>query len=331
LLAVDAIPETLPSLSIIIPARNEAGSLPHLLGSLQEVDYPGPWECLVVDDGSEDDTARVAASFDNVTVLSLEGPPEGWSGKAYACHRGAERARGEWLLFTDADTIHTRDGAAQAVAYARAHHLDGLSLFLRQQCSGAVDGLALMTAYAGYFASLNCARGVLNGQYILLRRHAYEDSGGFATVPREITEDLALGHHLLQKGYDVPVLRGDLAGSVRMYHDAQQLWYGLARFTITSLRWTGLSAAAAILFIILAAAPLQFLWWGIRRRGSYRSAFATWLATALALSPWASRFGNRRWAWLAPFGGAQVQYVAAWGLLRRLLGRGVTWKGRVLQ
>jgi len=94
----------LPSLSIIIPARNEAQVLPWLLNSLKDQAYSSFLEIIVVDDNSQDETSEIAKSV-GVKVIEPAELPSGWLGKPHACHRGAKSALGEWLLFTDADTI----------------------------------------------------------------------------------------------------------------------------------------------------------------------------------------------------------------------------------
>lgn len=319
--------QSLPALSIVVPARNEADNLPGLLQSLGQLRYPGDLECIVVDDDSQDETAATAKRF-GVGLLQLSGPPAGWKGKAYACHRGAMAAQGEWLLFVDADTRHTPDGPSRAIAYAERQGLDGLSAFLPNEASGTMERLALMTAYAAFFVSGPRKRGTLNGQFILLRRQAYEASGGFSAVRDQVTEDLALGNLLQRQGYRVPIVDGEELGHVRMYRRTRHLWHGLARFSVASLRWSGPAGAVSILFTILLAAPLQCAISAFIRGGTYRTAFRSWLASALAIAPWAGRSGGYHWAILAPFGAAVVQIAAIWGILRRWLGLGVRWKDR---
>ena len=119
--------EPLPALSIIVPARNEAGNLRRLLPSLAKLAYNGGYEIIVVDDQSSDETAAVAAAY-QARVVSLGHLPAGWLGKTNACHQGAAVAQGDWLLFTDADTVHAADGPGRAIAYAQAHKLDGLKI-----------------------------------------------------------------------------------------------------------------------------------------------------------------------------------------------------------
>ena len=94
---------------------------------------------------------------------------------------------------------------------------------MRQDCSGWIDRLALTAAYAGLFAGARPQDMLLNGQYILLRRDVYEASGGFASVHSEALEDVALGTRLRHLGYNVPMMLGEEAASVRMYANTAQL------------------------------------------------------------------------------------------------------------
>ena len=319
--------DQLPSLSIVVPARNEASNLPRLLGSLQAIDYPGPWEMIVVDDDSSDDTANLAQKY-GARVICLDHLPKGWLGKPYACHRGAMAATGEWLLFTDADTFHDPCGPARAVGLARDNGLDGLSAFVRQETSGPIDRLGLLTAYGGLFLTLNPKRGLLNGQYILMRRQIYEASGGFRVVSGERIEDVALGHHLQANGCRVPIYRGDELATVRMYADKHSLWHGLSRLGSGTLSWLGLGAAVTGLFITGAMSPLLALAAALQKGRQFKLAVLSWLAVSGGFVPWARRFGSSWLALLAPFGALLIQAASVWGLLSRLTGRGARWKDR---
>jgi hypothetical protein len=326
-LGQSAILDPLPMLSVVVPARNESHNLVHLLPSLQQLVYPGPLEIIVVDDNSADGTSQVAKAY-GTKVLRLDHLPHGWKGKPNACHRGAQAAQGQWLLFTDADTIHRPNSAAQAVSYAVDHRLDGLSLFLQQDCAGWLDRLALTAAYAGLFAGARPQDMLLNGQYILLRRDVYEASGGFAEVRDEALEDLAFGAHLRQLGFHVPMMLGEQAASVRMYESTAQLWQGMKRLGTDSLRWSGPRAVWTALFVTALMSPfvtlLGVLFGGLDRRWLP----ASWAAAALPMIPWARRFGSAFWAIAIPIGAIFVQAAAVSGMLNRLIGRGMKWKGR---
>ena len=320
---------TLPALSIIIPARNEAYNLQALLPSLQAAHYPGEMEIIVVDDNSEDETAAIARAH-GVRLISLRDLPPGWLGKPNALCHGAAAARGEWLLFTDADTIHTPDSPAQAVQYAIDHQLDGLSLFLTQQCRGMVDRLALTAAFAGMFVAWQRTSAHLNGQYILLRRQVYDEIGGFTAVRHEALEDVALGLHLQQKGYRVQLMRGEGAAQVRMYRNATQIWHGMNRLGSQSLRFSGVKSLLTIFFITIAMNPLLVFLAVVSGRVRRRWLPLTWGAVAIAFWPWARRYGPAWQAILSPFGALIIQAAGAWGLVRRFTGRGIPWKGRIV-
>jgi chlorobactene glucosyltransferase len=327
---VDKVADELPSLSVIVPARNEAGNLPRLLRSLTAVHYPGSLEIIVVDDNSVDETAVLAESY-GAQVVRLTELPVGWLGKPHACHRGAAVAQGEWLLFTDADTVHERDGVATAVTFALHNQLDGLSAFLGQQTTGWWDRAAILAAFVGLYAGLPGLEGVLNGQYILLRRDVYERCGGFAAVRGEALEDLALGHRLHGLGYGVPILRGETAASVRMYNDFPQMWQGLTRLGVGALRWSGAGSLVTALFTTLAALPILvgLFAWLLGRLGR-QSLMASILITAVGFIPAAQRLGRVWWAGLGPLGALLVQAAGTWGLVCSLLGRGMQWKDRLV-
>jgi chlorobactene glucosyltransferase len=318
----------LPALTIIIPARDEERNLQALLPTLRSAAYPGRLEILVVDDHSSDRTADTAQAHGAEVVRLEEGLPEGWKGKPHACHAGAQQARGEWLLFTDADTLHTPDGPARAMAYATANQLDGLSLFIRQECRSWSDRLALSTAFAGLFAGQRRSSPMLNGQFILLRRQVYLESGGFSAVRGEALEDVALGSWLHQQGYRVPILRGEDAAAVRMYGSHTQMFHGMSRLGSDSLRWAGSGALATALFITALVSPLIVLTGVILGKIRLRWLLPSWAAAALSILPWARRFGSPGWALLAPAGAAMVLTAAVFGLVSRIFGLGVQWKGR---
>jgi len=319
--------QRLPSLSIIIPARNEEANLSVLLPSLCSLRYPGPLEILVVDDQSTDQTAAVAQAH-GAGLLRLDHLPSGWLGKPFACHQGAQAAQGEWLLFTDADTVHAPDGPAQAVAYALQERLDGLSCFLQQDCQLWGDRLALAAAFAGLFSGYQQDKPHFNGQYILLKREAYLGSAGFSAVRNIFLEDLALGDRLRHIGYRVPILRGEDLASVRMYPDSHHLFQGLSRLGVGALHWSGASSLLTILFISAVMSPLIVLVGVLRGKMRFRWLAITWCASSLSMLPWSKRIASPAWALLAPLGALLVQIAAIYGLLARLFGRGLTWKER---
>ena len=351
-------PGELPSLSIIIPARNEAHNLRRLLPSLFGQRYPGDLEIIVIDDNSTDETADVVqqefhnrklhsqngdldAGQRDLRLIRLTDLPQGWLGKPHASHVGASAARGEWLLFTDADMVHDPASAASAVAFAAANALDGLSLFPQQETRGLIDGAVLMVAFAGLFAGLRRSTTMLNGQYVLLRREVYEASGGFAAVCSEMMEDLAFGKRLAEQGYRVPMMRGERLASVHMYNSWRQMWQGVNRLGSGSLRYNGVMALIPAIFITGVMMPLWTLLFNRQYIHEIPRLRLIWLTAVMGFVPWARRFNHHQGrvsrgpglrailrAALAPAAAFFVQVSALWGMVSRFLGRGVSWKGR---
>jgi cellulose synthase/poly-beta-1,6-N-acetylglucosamine synthase-like glycosyltransferase len=317
----------LPPLSIIIPARNEEANLQRLLPSLAAQIYPGELEIIVVDDHSTDQTACVAARC-GARLLCAPALLPGWGGKTNAAEYGASQAHGAYFLFTDADTCHEPLSAATAVAYAETKELDGLSIFLRQKSSGSLDKTVLMVAFAGLFAGMERSTPLLNGQYLLLRRETYAASGGFAAVKGEMLEDLAYGRVLAESGFNVPLMRGEELAEVHMYRSLRDMWHGITRIGSGSLRNAGPTALIPALLITGLMMPIWALFFG---RADARNNPRLWLLWAGALGsfiPWGRRFGSPWQALFAPLAALFVQAASFYGLVARLLGHGLFWKGR---
>ncbi len=319
----------LPSLSIIIPARNEAQNLRRLLPSLNGQVYAGDVEIIVVDDQSTDGTADVAQQY-GARVHPIKELPPGWLGKPHAAQCGAQEAEGEWLLFTDADTCHARLSAASAVTYAQEMGLHGLSIFPQQEMRGLLDRTVLMIAFAGLFAGFRRSSPMINGQYLLVRRDVYEESGGFASVKTEMMEDLAYGRALFEQGFRVPMMRGETLAQVFMYTNWRHMWQGMTRVGSGSLRMSRPGALITAIFITGAMMPVWVLFFERQRLRERRSLWLVWGAALTSLVPWSRRFGTKWSALFAPLGAAFIQLSALWGLISRLLGRGVSWKDRTV-
>lgn len=318
------LPETGPGsaglVSIIVPARNEAPRLPALLRSLHSLDGVD-YEIIVVDDASQDETAAVARTH-GASVLRVAGPPAGWSGKCYACHVGAEAATGEWLLFTDADTVHGPQSLRRALG------APGLtSLLARQRCQSFWERLLLPYAYALYFAGAARANqpggtDIANGQYLLFDRSTYRRIGGHAAVRGSVIEDVELARRVRAVGRQVRLFRAEEELEVRMYTDLSSLWEGLSknafRFVCHSPR-SGIRTALTGL-LLGASLPLSL------RRGQPRALLLA--APMLVLAPWLRRFEVPAWYLLLQPLAAAVFQLLALDSMRCTLTRSARWKGR---
>ena len=219
--------------SIIVPARNEEACLGPCLESLlaqKGVEF----EVIVVDDGSSDRTRAIAESFSGVRVLAAPALVSGYSGKCNAAQGGADAARGEWLLFTDADTVHFAGSLARALDEARAHRADLLSYSPRQEVHGVLER-ALMTVIFAELAGRYRPKDVsdprspaaaANGQFLLVRRDAYEAVGGHAAVAHTLLEDVALARAVKSSGRRLYFRYAGEAVETRMYRSLPALWEG---------------------------------------------------------------------------------------------------------
>ena len=182
-------------LSVIVPARNEADVLGPCLESLLAQSVEGfalnkDWELLLVDDGSTDATRSIALGFPQVTVLDPEPLQPPWTGKANAVWTGAQSAQGEWLLFTDADTVHASGDLERALHEAGHAQVVMLSYSPRQLVTGfwqrALMPLIfseLALTYPPQKVSDPSSRvAAANGQFLLVQRAAYFQVGGHRAV-----------------------------------------------------------------------------------------------------------------------------------------------------
>lgn len=191
------------SLSVIIPARNEESNLPNLLTSISSSTIQ-PREILVVDDASTDRTAVVAESL-GARVITLPDKPEGWTGKTWACHQGAQQATGALLLFLDADTYFVSGGFERTISYWLAHRDSSIALsILPYHCmQAAYEQLSLffnilMAAGAGGFGPASQPQ--LFGQALLITQEFYFAAGGHAAVGGIVLENLRFASLLRRKG-----------------------------------------------------------------------------------------------------------------------------------
>ena len=330
--ALEGLPATV---SIVVPARDEADNLERLLPSLICLE-PSPAEALVVDDRSADGTGAIAAGF-GMRVLEASEPPVGWSGKNWACRLGASATTGDWLLFADADTWHAPPSLGAALAQAREDDADVLSLFPAQECRSAWERLILPFAFGQFFAAIGprwanddrAASAVANGQYLLIRRAFYERIGGHGAVRASLGEDVELARLARRSGGRVRVYRGEHLVRVRMYRTLGGIQTGFRKYMSGYLQASPPHGALIGLATAVAGLPLIRLAEAATGRGSWRLAGASYAIGVLGFLPWVRWFGvHPLWALLQPLAYAVFQLVALDAGLRSVLGLRVTWKGR---
>jgi glycosyltransferase involved in cell wall biosynthesis len=228
----DSNPER-PAVSVIVPARNEAQCLSLCLQSL--VAQAGlSFEVIVVDDASADRTRQIALSFPGVHLVDAGPVPEGWTGKNNAMASGARVAQGEWLLFTDADTVHLPHSLARSVAEAQQRGAALLSYSPEQEVHGIWEKAVMPVIFAelagayrpSEVSNPNSSAAAANGQYLLISREAYDAVGGHAAVASSLLEDVALARAVKGSGRTILFRYGGDAVRARMYRSFAQLREG---------------------------------------------------------------------------------------------------------
>jgi len=256
--------------SVIVPARNEEVSLGACLESL--VTQTGVcFEIIVVDDGSTDGTRRIAESFPSVRVIDAPPLPAGWSGKNNAVAAGAVKARGQWLLFTDADTVHLPGSLSRSLTEAQQNQAALLSYSPQQEVHGILEQAVMPVIFAELAATYRPSRvsnprssaAAANGQYLLVSREAYEAVGGHAAIAVSLLEDVALARNVKQSGRKIFFRYGADAVRTRMYRSFAQLREGWTKNLVllfaSPLRLAMLRLLEFVLIVASAAFALKAL------------------------------------------------------------------------
>ena len=336
-----------PLVSVIVPGaqRGARRSAPPI-ASLRALDYANV-QLLVVDDQSTDGTlarrpggrrGRPPGDGDRGRAPL----PDGWVGKSWACWQGVRAARGEWLLFTDADVLHAPDSLGRALAMARRLGRGGLTLFPTIDCEGVAECVvtpAALTAIGTFVAPGPLARSdrsrvaIAAGGYILISRRLYDAVGGHAAIRTRMVDDVCLAAAVKRFGaLLVPVPAGRLA-RLRMYHGAREVWDGWSKNAsfaavggpAKGLVERGHRRRARARAGRRGRAP------GVRARDGRLTAIGLAGAGAMLalqrMSVWAVPT-PARYAPTLPLGMLVLSGATARGALERLVGRGPQWRGR---
>ena len=317
-------PASPPSLSVCIPARNEAENLRRLLPTLLEQDYPS-FEVIVCDDGSEDETWAVLQSFDTPVLRAVagEGPPEGWIGKVHALYQCTRRASGDRYLFLDADAELTGPDALRQLVGKHETADSGVTTGL-PRLRGAAALLVSLVPYS-LLTGLPWplvprtrlpALSALNGQCWLIDAALYHRHEPHERLRNAVLEDVAIGRYLKRQGHP-PILRNVQSHvSVYMYDGFWAAWAGFRKNA----------------YLLLGGAPIPFV-------GMYGYFLFTWVVAPI-LSPWflVSLYGLK---WTTDRANGFASTTTLWAPLSFVLGLvlqldsavhhwtdRVTWKGR---
>ena len=340
-------PSNSSMVSIILPVRNQANTVSECVASLVGLDYPAK-EVIVVDGNSTDRTQNILKNFDGKIKLVEEEPlPPGWVGKNWACHLGYKRATGDLLLFTDGDSIHSRDSLTKTVNFLQGSKADLATLapaailrtFWEKLLQPPIFWLIMMFVGGKWVNDDNKPRWALgNGQYMLFRREAYDKVGGHYAVRDRITEDYSLGRLIKAQGLRLRMVTASGSLGVRMYSSLPEIWRGWRKnfYSVSGNHPLFRAVYRLVLLFAFLVLPFIVLGYGIYLApgmpmniylltGAFMAAFL-WLG--LIVLDRSIRV-NPLYALLLPFAIMVYMGIGIDSTVRGALGLGFSWKGRV--
>ncbi len=331
--------EGIPELSIVIAARDEAVDLPGTLDDLLAQDR-APAEIVVVDGGSTDGTGTVIdARAPRVRRIDEPPLPDGWVGKSWACWNGARATRGEWILFMDAD-VRTHPSAVRTVLdWAQREGADLASIGTRIEMRSFWERVVLPFYIQMVLVHLRSPRvnrpgstaAMANGQFLLVRRDAYEGLGGHEAIRTAVLEDVALAQRFRAAGRVLRVAWAPDLASTRMYRTREEMFDGLLK-TVHGVQYsTRVQFGRVVGMIALFLVPLGLLPFGW--------AVGSGALIAMGAFLWVALFGKHiafdhavgapaAYGGLYPLSVAYYLAVLVTSIARGSSGRPVYWKGR---
>lgn len=255
----DIEPVSTPLISILVPARNESRILSQTLESLLKLDYPN-FEVLLIDDHSEDDTFEIASSFaekdPRLKAYRSADLSAGWFGKAWALQQGAAFAKGNWMLFTDADVIHRPGSLKYALANAQKEKLDLLSILPHLECKSFWEKVVL----PAFVIILSLGRPLYKinqdetpvaaaaGGFIFVKTLVFNHLGGYQRIRDALAEDLRLAELFKFSGYRIRVYPSkNRLVSTRMYETFAEISRGLSRHAFEIMNHNPVKMLVAVL------------------------------------------------------------------------------------
>jgi GT2 family glycosyltransferase len=330
--------EGAPSLTVIVPARNEGANISDCLTSLVGQDYFN-LQIIAVDDRSTDETSArmdglAEAHPGRLRVLRITELPEDWLGKTHAMAMAASQSTSEWLLFTDADVLFRADSLRRSLAYAVASGADHLvtmpTTIIKRWDEGALLGFfqifGLWAARPWKVADPRARRDAIGvGAFNMIRRSAYEQIGGFEALRMEIVEDLGLGRRVKRAGLAQRIAFGRRLVRVHWASGALGLVRVMTKNIFSAFRfYISLTLVACVWLVVFCAAPV----FGLMLAGTRLPAVLTLAAIAVTYRLYGRISGISAWqALLSPVAALLFVYALLRSMVTTLRQGGVVWRG----
>ncbi len=354
-------PQTWPSVCVLVPARNEAESLPRTLPALMQQDYPGELSVILIDDRSDDGTADLARKIakeagvaDWLTVITGANLPDGWVGKVWALEQGTRHARNpQYFLLTDADIRHAPGSLRRLITESERDQLALNSRMARLRCVSDAE-LLLIPPFVFFFNLLYPMRRVNNpqsslaaaaGGCVLLAASALKRAGGFACIKDQIIDDVNLARQIKRQAIPIRLaLSRHEVESLRSYESLRVIWAMVRRTAFTELRYSwlrlvGTVLGLALMFLLpplwllggtsLALASIAgslegFLPWAVVLAAQ---GFFAWGLMAVIYRPAVKFFGlPGLWSWALPLAGMLYGAMTVDSALRHAMGTRTDWR-----
>ena len=338
-----------PKVSVILPARNEEEFIEKCLNSLLEQEYKN-YEIIVIDDSSEDSTRKIIEKYakkdPKIIPVFARPKPDGWMGKNWACMEGYKKAEGELLLFTDADTYHSKNVISLAVNHLTSLNLDALSAIPKMLTFDFWTKITLpmiSTFLHTRFSALNVndpakKTGYFFGSFFIIKKSTYKEVGMHEGVKHEIIEDGALGKKVKEAGYNMKMVRGDHLIEAVWARDRTTLWNALKRLMIPLYLQSGkISIGIFFAVVFLLFVPfLLFLVYAIFQVDNFSGMILCILAAVASVLIYIGAIIEAKvglelrviHALFAPIGSMVVILGFLAGLLQAKSSSSVSWRGR---
>ena len=342
MIALDDVPrlqrKIVPKVSVIVPACNEEATIEPALTSILAMDY-ADLEVIAVNDRSVDRTGavlrQIQKQYPGLQIYDIPELPEGWLGKNHALQHGADRARGEYLLFTDADIIMEKSSLARAMNHMLENRLDHMCMFFKNIAPGGLlnalildaGGLLLLLLKPWKAKDPNSKRYMGVGAFNLVKSTVYKEIDGHKTIAMHPIDDVMLGKMIKQSGFSQDCLLGHNFIQAEWYVTVREFINGLMKNTFAFYNYNMVNVLFGVLIVVIInILPLLafFFTSGITRSLFGASLIVRILSFANGFSKTGINSWYSIWALVTPY---VFIYIALKAAITTKINRGIIWRG----